>query len=315
MTCVDMHAHYWPAAYLDALAGLGADVGIERGTGAGAGAELAGRLALMDDAGIDVQVLSAAPLLPHLSDAAAASRLARMINDEYAELAARHPGRFRFFAALPFPHVDAALRELARAHDELGAVGVTLSTSILGRSPADDAWAPVFAELDRRGSVLYIHPAGCGAGSPLISPFGLTWMIGAPIEDTVSILHLITAGIPSRYPNMKIINSHLGGALPMVFRRLDDQYRWEAPGTPERPTVAARRMWYDTVGHDHIPALRCAAQTLGADRLVLGTDFPYQNGAAFRRAVGYIRDGLSGEHARMVLSTNAAGLLGLDAGA
>src|SRR5215472_18163836 len=87
---------------------------------------------------------------------------------------------------------------------------------------------------------------------------------------------------------MKILNSHLGGALPMLLQRMDNQVPWEAPDTPERPSLAARRMWYDTVGHAHPPALRCAADSLGADRLVLGTDFPYQNGTAYERAVGYI---------------------------
>ena len=115
-------------------------------------------------------------------------------------------------------------------------------------------------------------------------------MVGAPVEDTISIMQLITHGIPARYPDIKIINSHLGGALPMLLQRADDQYRWEAPDTPERPSVAARRMWYDTVGHGHVPALRCAIDSFGADRLLLGTDFPYENGDTFVRAVDYIND-------------------------
>jgi 6-methylsalicylate decarboxylase len=101
-------------------------------------------------------------------------------------------------------------------------------------------------------------------------------MIGAPIEDTISIMHLIMHGIPG--PNIKIINSHLGGAMPMLLQRADDQYRWEAPDTPQPPSMAARRMWYDTVGHGHLPALRCAIDSFGADRLLLGTDFPYETG-------------------------------------
>jgi hypothetical protein len=87
---------------------------------------------------------------------------------------------------------------------------------------------------------------------------------------------------------MKILNSHLGGALPMLLQRMGNQLAWEAPETPETPSLAARRMWYDTVGHAHPPALRCAAGSLGADRLVLGTDFPYQSGAAYQRAVSYL---------------------------
>ena len=76
----------------------------------------------------------------------------------------------------------------------------------------------------------------------------------------------------------------------MLLQRADDQYRWEAPDTPEPPSAAARRMWYDTVGHGHVPALRCAIDSLGAGRLLLGTDFPYENGDTFVRAVTYIND-------------------------
>ena len=69
----------------------------------------------------------------------------------------------------------------------------------------------------------------------------------------------------------------------MFIQRMDNQFPWEAPKTPEKHSVAARRMWYDTVGHGHPPALRCVADSFGADRLVLGTDFPYETGAVFER--------------------------------
>ena len=107
---------------------------------------------------------------------------------------------------------------------------------------------------------------------------------------------------------MKILNSHLGGALPMLIQRMDNQLPWEAPETPEKPSQAARRMWYDTVGHGHPPALRCAAETFGADRLVLGTDFPYETGAVFERAVSYITTVLGPGNADRVLSANAQAL-------
>jgi 6-methylsalicylate decarboxylase len=125
------------------------------------------------------------------------------------------------------------------------------------------------------------------------------------------VLHLITRGIPSRYPRMKILNSHLGGALPMLLQRMDNQLPWEAPETPEKASAAARRMWYDTVGHGHLPALRCAADCFGTDRLALGTDFPYETGAVFERAVSYITSsGLAPGDADRVVSSNAKALFG-----
>lgn len=113
---------------------------------------------------------------------------------------------------------------------------------------------------------------------------------------------------------MKILNSHLGGALPMLLQRMDDQLSWEASETPEKPSLAARRMWYDTVSHGHPPALRCAADSLGADRLVPGTDVPYQEGAAYERAVSYVTtSSLTRSDARHVLSVSAQALFGLTA--
>ena len=98
----------------------------------------------------------------------------------------------------------------------------------------------------------------------------------------------------------------------MLLQRADDQYRWEAPETPEPPSVAARRMWYDTVGHGHVPALRCAIDSFGADRLLLGTDFPYENGDTFVRAVDYINDPqIDVSAARSILDHNASALLGI----
>jgi predicted TIM-barrel fold metal-dependent hydrolase len=308
---VDVHAHLWSDEYLDLLAEHGypaADV--HRGLGAGtSGAELEARFELMSSAGIDLQVLSTPPGSPHFATEADAVDVAQRVNDEYAEVIRRYPDKFRAFASLPFPHTDAALTELTRAIDDLGMLGAAITTSVLGRSVDDPAMLPVYAELDRRGSVLYVHPAGAGAGSPLINNH-LTWSIGAPIEDTVAVMHLILAGIPSRFPNMKIIASHLGGALPMVLERVDRQVTWEAPDTPEKPSVAARRMWFDTVAHDHVPALRAAVESLGADRFVLGTDFPYQGGEAFRQAVTYVqRAELSAEDTAAILDRNAAGIL------
>ena len=310
---IDVHAHYWTEDYIDLLVDLGlAGAAAARGIGAGGGAELEARLRLMDRAGVEMQVLSACPQLPYGEDGQKAAGAARFVNDQYAGLVQRRPDRFRAFAALPMPHLDESLGEMGRALDELRMAGVAMNTTVLGRALVEPGYEPLFAELNRRGAVLYLHPAGNSACSPLIANYHLTWMVGAPVEDTISIMHLITHGIPARYPGIKIINSHLGGALPMLLQRVDDQYRWEAPDTPELPSVVARRMWYDTVGHGHVPALRCAIDSLGADRLLLGTDFPYENGDIFVRAVSYIHDPqIDTTAARAILDQNASALLGI----
>jgi aminocarboxymuconate-semialdehyde decarboxylase len=310
---IDVHAHYWTEDYLDLLVNLGkTDAGAVRGIGAGGGAELDARLKLMDRAGVEMQVLSACPQLLYGEAAENAVKAARFANDQYAELVQRHQDRFRAFAALPMPHLEQSMGEMRRALDELHMAGVAMNTTVLGRALVEPEYEPIFAELNSRSAVLYLHPAGNSACSPLIGNYQLTWMVGAPVEDTISVMHLITHGIPVRYPHIKIINSHLGGALPMLLRRADDQYRWEAPDTPEPPSLSARRMWYDTVGHGHVPALRCAIDSLGADRLLLGTDFPYETGDVFVRAVDYINDPqIDPSSARNILDENASALLGI----
>ncbi|MFB6558638.1 amidohydrolase family protein [Streptomyces sp. NPDC056400] len=205
-----------------------------------------------------------------------------------------------------------ALHEVIRAFDDLGAVGVGVTTTVLGRTLADPLFHPLYEELDRRGAVLCIHPSGEGAASPLITEHDMTWMVGAPVEDTVAIMHLILAGLPARYPRMRILASHLGGALPLLPRRLDDHLAFESPRTPELPSVAVGRLWYDTVSHVHGPALAAAAASFGAGRLVLGTDFPYEDDEVFVRSVDYVcESGLTQEEATAILDTNAADLLGL----
>ena len=311
---IDLHAHLWTDEYLDLLQAFGKeDTSAQRGKGAGLGdGEIAARFQMMQQAGVDKQILSSTPQSPHFAALDAAVQAARFINDQYASVIRRWPDRFGAFASIPLPHVRESLDEIARALDDLGMIGVAVTTSVLGRSLADPMFAPIYEELDRRAAVLYTHPAGCGGHSPLIQEHNMTWMVGAPIEDTIAVAHLIVHGIPSRYPRLRIINSHLGGAIPMLLQRMDNQYSWETPGAPEKPSIAARRMWYDSVSHAHAPALRAAVESLGADRIVLGTDFPYQYGQLFQKAVDHIREsGLSAHDARRILDENAAAVIAL----
>lgn len=315
---VDVHTHAWSADYLDRIDGyLPAEARKRFGTamcrGLGAGLEekdLESRFTGTEAAGVDVEVLSVGPVTAQFTDKSHSVAAARHANDDYAEVVATWPERFRFFATLPLPHVDDALVELDRALSLPGAVGVTLPTSILGRSPSDSFFGPVYAELDRRRSILFLHPEGADAHSPLVSGSGITWMVGAPFEDTIAAVQMIVSALPLRYPGMKIVLSHLGGALPLLTRRLDDHVTFEAPDIDEQPSDIARRMWYDTVAHNHSPALRCAVETFGAERLLLGTDFPYQNGDGHRRAISYISEsGLSRQDATAIADHNAVELL------
>jgi aminocarboxymuconate-semialdehyde decarboxylase len=310
---VDVHAHYFSRDYLTALDAGG---GIESTTSPGyrclwpsPSADLEARLEAMDRAGITLQILSISGVAPYFHDAATAIAAARLANDQYAEIVRAHPGRFAAFATLPMPHVDAALAELQRALDELGAVGVTLSTSIFGAGLGDPRFEPVFAELDRRGAVLFVHPAGVACHSPDVMSSGLQWPLGAPFEDTLCAIQMIQAGFPTRYPRMKTILPHLGGTLPMLVHRLDELSRRHV-AMELGMYDAVRRFWYDTV-NGFPPALRLACDAFGTDRIVFGTDYPFWRDDAHQLAAEYVgRIGLSERETAAIFHGNARALFG-----
>lgn len=310
---VDVHAHYYPLEYLDVLREYGsASTDIGRMPCAGsAPADISARLRMMDDAEVDMQILSATPQMPYFENARHAVSAARLANDLYAEVVGRHPGRFAALAAAPLPHADEAAEEISRAMDSLGFLGANMSTVVLDRTLGDPSFEPYWAELDRRSAPVFIHAAGKDVDSPLISEHGLTWIVGAPFEDAVGVLHLLRAGVTARYPNIKFIVAHLGGPLPFLLQRIDDNYNHWHEAFPDQPSKLLRRMWFDTANF-HPPSLRCAIDSFGLDRIVLGSDFPYFQDDLYTRAVRYImHSGISEEEQKAILDTNAADLFGL----
>jgi aminocarboxymuconate-semialdehyde decarboxylase len=311
---IDVHAHYYPKAYIKRAERLGADLAVVHRVPLATEekADMEARIKMMDEAGVDLQALSVSSTQPYFERERDGADSAREANDAYAELINRYPKRFAAFAALPLPHVDAALKELERAIDQLHFVGVTFGTSVMRRSAAEEAFEPIYAEMNRRGLTLFVHPAGLGICSHLLNDFGLTWPIGAPFEDTMFAMHVIQRQIPQRYPKIKIIIPHLGGAIPALFTRIDTTKPMFAAQNGELPSVTMRRMWYDTVAQGNSAALRCACEQFGADRLVYGSDYPYQLHDQYLGSVRYVQEaGLPKADVDKILDRTAANLLGL----
>jgi predicted TIM-barrel fold metal-dependent hydrolase len=312
---IDVHAHYFPQDYLDLMTRFGAQSPRSVPMAPGAQVTLSERLELMDDAGIDMQVLSVAAVQPYLDEAANAVEAARAANDLYVDVCKQHRGRFAAFGTVPLPHVDAALAEVERCLDRLGMLGITTGCSVAGRTLDSPEFAPFWEELNRRRAVLFLHPVGAGAG-PGTADYGLTWMIGAPFEDTIVALRIVLSGVVARYPDVRIIVPHLGGTIPFLFQRIDDQNERRldtATGElPEPATAYLKRLWYDTVNR-YPAALRCSCDAFGAERILLGTDWPYLAGPKFKHCVTYVQEaGLSERETEGILGNNAAALLGLD---
>lgn len=304
---VDVHAHHFPEAYFALVDRLGdSAIGPLR---APPPEPLTERFARMDEAGVALQVLSPT-VAPYTPDEGLGVRAARMVNEAYAELAGRHPDRFRMWTSLPLPHVEPALAEIAHGFEALGAQGVTLHCFCLGGSLARPEFDPVWAALDERAAIVFLHPCQNGACSPLINDWGLTVCAGASIEDALVALHLIAARIPERFPRVRFIVPHFGGLLPMLLPRLDGQMPQR--GLTEKPSVTARRLFYDTVGWGSRAALLAAVEAFGAGQLVTGSDYPILlRHESYAQTFAHIREaGLAPETAEQILS-NAARLLGL----
>ena len=167
MIC-DVHAHHIPKKFSDFMGdrftpavGVPNPTGIARHPVSDSAADIQGRLELMDATGVETQILS-----PHrqpcLPDEAECVQALHLLNDGNAELAARHPGRIRSYGMPPLPNIDASSREMARGLDEPGCVGVNMNISCLGCSIAEARFEPIYAEMNRRGAILFVHPSVTG---------------------------------------------------------------------------------------------------------------------------------------------------------
>jgi len=297
---IDVHAHYYPPRYLELIGRPGLP---PVAAAALAGQSIGERLALLDKAGIDMQVLSVSQAQPYLPDPAAAAEAARVGNDLFAELCAEQPGRFLTFAALPLPHPDQSLAEIARVADLPAVVGFTIGCSVAGHQLDDPVLGPVLAELDRRRAIVFLHPVG-QEGTPWLAGHNLAWLVGAPFEDTAAALRLILAGLPGRYPGLKFIVPHLGGTIPFLAARVTRKSADEVIG-------GLRGMYYDTVSGSP-EALASACRILGAERMLFGTDYPYCDEPQFRHHLSYLGDaGLDDSDVGRITGGTAAALLGL----
>lgn len=304
---IDVHAHHNPETYLSQTKSVGGSYD-DRFTGQPDRVTMEARFEMMDAAGVARQILSPTNA-PYSVDATLANHVARHINDLYAGLCADHPHRFAQWISLPLPHVNLALIEMRRGLDELGGLGVVLGCACLGTSIASPAFEPIYKELHRRRGIVFLHPCQTGIGSPHLNDWGLTVCAGASIEDSVAAMHLIAARIPERYPDIRFIVPHFGGILPVLLNRLDGQMPQEQ--FAEKPSVTARRFFYDTVGWGSRAALLAAIEAFGSSQLVTGSDFPIlMRHESYADSFDHIRSsGLPQDQIAQILG-NAGRLLG-----
>jgi aminocarboxymuconate-semialdehyde decarboxylase len=274
------------------------------------------RLEDMDRMGIDVQAISPAPNQTYYwSDPALGAELARMVNERIAEIVGRWPERFVGLGTVPLQHADLAVSELLHCVKALGLRGVEINPSVNGRDLTDPSLGleKFFAKAEELDVLLFMHPIGFTQGERLVDHY-FNNVIGNPLETTVAASHLIFGGVMARHPGLKIVLPHGGGYLAHYWARMD--HGWSArpdcrAGIAEKPSSYLEKFYFDTITFD--PAmLRHLVERFGAERVLLGSDYPYDMGVedplAFLEAV----QGLSGRQKSAIAGENAARLLKID---
>jgi 6-methylsalicylate decarboxylase len=268
MTRIDTHAHIIPEAYVKALpAHLAA---------AHKPVALDGLDAMMTRYAIDAAVISNGPPGVFFGDAGQARELARIINEQLAAAVRGNPARFAAVASLPLPDLDGALAELADALDRLSLDGVMLQTQTAGTYLGAPALEPLMAELDRRGTYVFVHPT-FPPGGPAI-PEHPIWLYEFPFDTTRTIASLIYGGVFERYPRIRWQFAHLGGTAPFLAHRLASLADREPELATQAPAGALTylaRQYFDTGLSNHTSAIESAAMITPFDHIVFGTDWPY----------------------------------------
>jgi aminocarboxymuconate-semialdehyde decarboxylase len=296
MRSIDVHAHLMPQCLWQTVA-TGKDwYGTRFEPGDGLGFTVTGgkrsrvttpkvrftpeqRLEDMDRSGVDVQVVSIhMPLASYHLEPAQGRQLARDVNDEIAAMTRQWPARFAGLATLPVQDVGAAVDELERAVQILGLKGAELDTVVNGENWDEPRFLPLFKAAEAMGAVLFFHPQP--QHNFLLQRterYGLANSIGVIVEDTLIVAILIFGGILDACPELEVCIAHGGGVACFGMGRLDRgwQVRTEARGhIQEPPSAYQRRLYYDCVVGSEA-ALRFLIDSVGVDRVVLGSDWPF----------------------------------------
>jgi aminocarboxymuconate-semialdehyde decarboxylase len=276
------------------------------------GWELERRFADMDAAEVDVHVLSATPqTYLYDQEAALAAATSTLQNDQIATLVKAHPDRFMGIATLPMQAPDRAAAELVRAVRQLGMHGAMIGSNIAGRNLDDPSLEPVWATAAELGAFMIIHPTNV-AGADRLRSYYLNNLIGNPLDTTIAAACLVFGGVLQRHPKLNVCLVHGGGFVPYQAGRW--VHGWHVRPEPkvnveQSPEPWIERFYYDTILHAK-PQLEFLVASVGAPRVLLGSDYPYDMGTGeCVRQVAAL--GISDAAKAAILNGNAKALLGV----
>jgi predicted TIM-barrel fold metal-dependent hydrolase len=320
MRVISLEDHFWTPAIAHAIGAL-------RNPDAASGRPLEAdledlgerRLAAMDAAGIDLQVIShTTPGVQHL-DAETAVPLAREANDRLAGAVARRPDRFAGFATLPTSAPQAAADELERSVTDLGFKGAMVNGHTNGRFLDDPAFEVLLGRAERLGVPLYLHPAEpvpavrdayYDGFDPAVRWFLSAAAWGWHAETGLHVLRMVLGGVFDRHPGLQLVIGHMGEMLPFMLERIDDNLPPNVTGLDRLPSeYILANVHITTSGLFSVPPLLCTLMVFGADRVLFSVDWPYAPNDAGRRLLDTAP--LSPADLERLAHGNAERLLGL----
>ena len=294
MPIIDVHNHYYPPAYIEALRSGPSNVQVtidEQGNprlhypgdyniAVRGHRDIDYREDVLKEAGVDTQVVSLTTPGTHVESPANAARLAGLVNDAFARAVSDHRGRFAAYATLPLNDPAASARELERACTQLGMRGALLFSNVNGTALADPRYGPLFEAANSLDAVLHIHPTA-PVGVEAMTEFWLMPLVGFLMDTTLAAAKLVFAGVPEKFPRIRWVLSHLGGAIPYLAERLDrgfHAFRECRANIGRPPSEYLKQFYYDTVNFDR-GALQLALAFAGEDHILAGSDYPHQIGS------------------------------------
>jgi aminocarboxymuconate-semialdehyde decarboxylase len=325
MPIIDVHNHFYPPEYLAALRSGKSVVRVtvdssgnphihypgDYNVAVAGHRDIAYRHEVLEREGVDTQIITLTTPGTHVETAAYAADLATLVNDAFAAIIAERGPRFSALATLPLNDPAASVREFRRSIEELHLPGAMLFSNVNGVALADERFWPLYEAADAYGAVLHIHPTS-PVGVEAMTEYWLMPLVGFLMDTTLAAAHLVFSGVGERFPNIKWVLSHLGGAVPYMAERFDRGFHAfeDCRRNIDRPPSDYLKTWYyDTVNFDP-HALRLAIDFAGADHILAGSDYPHQIGSipSMVQAIGGLD--ISDADKAAILGGNAARVYG-----
>ena len=323
---VDFHNPFYPPQYLEAIQQGPSNVGITFDDDDNPVLHYPGdynvivpghriidfRQQVIEEAGVDKQVLTFTSPGTHIEPPEQSVRLASMVNDEFAKIVDERSEHFTALATLPLNDPQGAVVEFERATSELGFKGCMLYSNVNGTPLADERYWPLYESASDKNAVFYIHPI-----DPVVveamTEYWLMPLVGFLMDTTLAAAHLVFAGVPERYPGIRWVLGHLGGAIPYLAERLDRGYEAFADcrvRIDKPPSEYLKKFYYDTVNFDP-KALQLAIDFAGTSQILAGSDYPHMVGSLEKMISSINALDIDDEERAAILGGNTAKLLGL----